>query len=256
MIQDILTVMWKERREQANQETSRRDRIIGWLMPIMSLGIATVYPPLIAGPKWVTSPLVLFVTLVVPLMVVGMGVVDAFAGERERHTLESLLATRLPDRAILFGKIAGPVVLALQFTVGLHLAALVALNLAHWQGFVLVYPLPMVGAILALATLVALASSALGVLISLKAETVRQATQRMMTASLAPGMGIGLALVAIAKVAPASWREAFERFFKAHVMTADMTQVTVVALGLLLVVDVVLLVGAMYRFRRSRLVVS
>src|SRR5688572_23211819 len=32
-------------------------------------------------------------------------VVDSFAGERERHTLETLLATPLSDRAILGGKV-------------------------------------------------------------------------------------------------------------------------------------------------------
>ena len=37
---------------------------------------------------------------------------DAIAGERERHTLETLLASRMPDRAILLGKVIAIVLYA------------------------------------------------------------------------------------------------------------------------------------------------
>ena len=45
-------------------------------------------------------------------MMVSSLVADSFAGERERHTLETLLASRLPDRAILAGKLLVPVAVA------------------------------------------------------------------------------------------------------------------------------------------------
>ncbi len=248
--------MWKERREQANQDKRLRDRIVGLMLPLMCMGTMAVYPPIALGPKWVTSPLALCISFLIPAMIVGMGIVDAFAGERERHTLEGLLATRLPDRAILFGKIAGPVVLALQFTVYLHLASLLALNVAHWEGTVLVYPMPMVAAILSLALLTSLFASSLGVLISLRAETLRQALQRLMTAVLAPIMVVCSGLVLIGRAAPASWREAFESFLTQHLATLSFAQVTLVALAFLAVADAALLLAATLRFRRSRLVVG
>jgi ABC-2 type transport system permease protein len=55
---------------------------------------------------------------------------DAIAGERERHTLETLLASRISDRAILLGKVIvttgyawGTALLGLLF--GLFVATLV-----------------------------------------------------------------------------------------------------------------------------------
>jgi ABC-2 type transport system permease protein len=59
---------------------------------------------------------------------------DAIAGERERHTLETLLASRISDRAILLGKVIvttgyawGTALLGLLF--GLFVA-----NLSKGQG--------------------------------------------------------------------------------------------------------------------------
>lgn len=40
-----------------------------------------------------------------PLALSGVMIIDSFAGERERQTLETLLASRLPDQAILLGKV-------------------------------------------------------------------------------------------------------------------------------------------------------
>ena len=256
MIRDILTVMWKDRREQANQDQRLRDRIVGLMLPVMCMGTMAIYPAIAMGPAWVTSPLVLVISFLIPTMIVGMGIVDAFAGERERHTLESLLATRLPDRAILFGKIAGPVVLALQFTVYLHLASLVALNIVHWEGMVLVYPLRMVAAILSLAILTSLFASSLGVLISLRAQTLRLAAQRLMTAVLAPIIVVCFGVGLIGRAAPASWREAFESCVIQHIATLSFAQGTLAVLAFLAVADAALLLAATLRFRRNRLVVG
>lgn len=41
-----------------------------------------------------------------PLVLTLTMVADSFAGERERHALETLLASRLSDRAILLGEAA------------------------------------------------------------------------------------------------------------------------------------------------------
>jgi len=67
----------------------------------------------------------------VPLFLV-MGVIAySFAGDRERHTLETLLASRLSNRAILLGKIAAAVGYALRVTLLSLAAGLVTVNVAH-----------------------------------------------------------------------------------------------------------------------------
>ena len=54
--------------------------------------MVAIYVPLQMGRDWVDSPGSLF-CLIVPLMLVGMTIPESFAGERERHTLATLLAS-------------------------------------------------------------------------------------------------------------------------------------------------------------------
>ena len=70
------------------------------------IAVFGVFLPLQNGASWVTSPITMVYWAWMPLMLVTGVIADSFAGERERHTLETLLASRLPDRAILLGKVA------------------------------------------------------------------------------------------------------------------------------------------------------
>ena len=102
MIQDILTVMWKERNALFIQPRSRYRLVVTFLVPI---GLS-IWMPWDTGRDWFQDYLPsLIVTFALPLLVVGVMIPDSFAGERERKTLETLLSSRLPDRAILFGKL-------------------------------------------------------------------------------------------------------------------------------------------------------
>ena len=101
MIDDILTVMWKERKGLLRYQGSRRTTILNLVVLVPTLSIIM---PLVAGREWGDSFQVLIAALVLPVLLVGLHIPDSFAGERERHTLETLLSSRLPDQAILFGK--------------------------------------------------------------------------------------------------------------------------------------------------------
>jgi ABC-2 type transport system permease protein len=118
-------------------------------------------------------------------------IADAFAGERERHTLETLLASPIPDRSILWGKMAAQYAL-----VGLHVAVVcvtAGITSAILLGFPGLLVLPaglIVGGLAA-----ALTSSfviGLGVLLSLRAPTVKKAQERlgyaMMPFFILPGL--------------------------------------------------------------------
>ena len=98
---DLWTMMWKESKDLLFQG--------GWralIRPLLLIGIMGIYLPLQFGLQWLAlSPIEMFVILWIPFSVIISFIGDAIAGERERHTLETLLASRISDRAILLGKV-------------------------------------------------------------------------------------------------------------------------------------------------------
>ena len=98
MIADILTVARKEWKEYVLAGTGLKGGRMGLVIMLVVFGVVL---PAQNGTDWLTSPALLLAWAWVPLMLVSGVVADSFAGERERHTLETLLASRLPDQAIL-----------------------------------------------------------------------------------------------------------------------------------------------------------
>ena len=109
MITDIWTVMLKEWREylagaSGSGGSGRGRGVVGVLLII---GPISIFLPLQLGRELFTTAAPLIVdSLFLPYLILQTIVADSFAGERERHTLETLLASRLSDRAILFGNLA------------------------------------------------------------------------------------------------------------------------------------------------------
>src|SRR6185312_16139957 len=127
MIGDITTVMTKEWREFFSSGGDRRSGLIVLFIIAAVLG---VYLPFRMGQAWITSPfMVLSYSIYLPLILVINTIADSIAGERERHTLETLLASRLSDRAIILGKLGAVVGYSLAFSVGTSLVAIVVINL-------------------------------------------------------------------------------------------------------------------------------
>src|SRR5687767_627257 len=100
---DVRTVAWKEWRELLRMSGTRRSAIA---RHIFSVGVISVLWPWQFGLSFLTTNLAVTLASLTAAIYVAGAAPDAFAGERERHTLETLLASRLPDRAILLGKIA------------------------------------------------------------------------------------------------------------------------------------------------------
>jgi ABC-2 type transport system permease protein len=176
MIGDVMTVAWKEWREFRDQIF--RLKRGGWsaLIVVLMLGIFT---PLQMGTMWLTSPIML---LYWPLLASGMVstlIADAFAGERERHTLEGLLATRLPDSAILIGKVTAAILYGLVFTGANILVGYVVLLVSHAEAGFLGVPVKQFSLIILLVTVACATLAGVGVFISLRAATVRQAQQTL-----------------------------------------------------------------------------
>ena len=246
MKDDILTVMWKERKGLFRVRGRRAQALLAMFSPVL----LAVFFPLQEGVKWVQSPLSLLLAFIAPLILVGISIPDSFAGERERHTLPTLLASRLSDRAILFGKIITSVTFGWGVTLILLLISLVTVNVAHWDGHILFYKPSILLAALVFSFLVAMLTAAAGVLFSLRAATAQEAQQTLMAVLMIPPMILQFALFAIMRSDSGKAR------FREVLATLSFEQVILVIVVVLLVLDAVLLMAAMARFKRARLILG
>jgi ABC-2 type transport system permease protein len=240
MLDDILTLAWKERKSQFRV---RGSRIRFLSMVISPLLLATIFP-ITWGPDWLAELPPLIVAAITSVILVAVMVPEAIAGERERHTLETLLASRLPDRAILLGKLVVPLVVGWGAATLANLWSVVVVNVAHWEGEILFFTLPIALGSLALSFLMALLTAGAGVFVSLKAATAQEASQMLMFAILIPPM--------LLQVIPLLFRDQMVRFLD----TVNGPQLLLIVLAVLVVLDVTVLLAAAARFRRARLILS
>ena len=245
MIRDVLTVAWKEWRELLQLGGSFRG---GRLSLVILLGVFGVFLPLQSGADWVRSPATVFYWGWVPLMLVGGAVADSFAGERERHTLETLLASRLPDAAILVGKMLAAVSYGWGLVLAMLVLSLVTVNVTAGAGTPLLFPWRFaVGAPLLALLGSALAASA-GVLVSLRAPTVRQAAQTL-------NVGI-LLLIFLPVLGLQALPESWKAQASAWVLSVGADGLLWSVAAALAVLDLALTAAALARFRRARLVLD
>src|SRR5574339_596452 len=176
MAADSFSMLWKEWKELLQFQGSSRSGLIGLLIMI---GIFGIVMPIQWGSMWVESGASLTLWLVIPMMLAAMIVADSFAGERERHTLETLLASRLPDQAILIGKIGAAVAFEWIITQLVFIAALIPANLLRPADGLRLYPFTIAISGMLLSFLIACLVSVIGVMVSLNAGTVRQAQQKL-----------------------------------------------------------------------------
>jgi ABC-2 type transport system permease protein len=242
MIADTFTVAWKELLEFRDQLLRLRRGGLSALIVLLMLGIFT---PLQMGPLWLTSPLMLAYWPLLSSGMVSTLIADAFAGERERHTLETLLASRLSDRAILFGKVLAAILYGLVFTFANIAVGIISINLKHLGEGIQSPPLVHLAYMFVLVTLACSTLAGIGVFISLKAATVRQAQQTL---------GIIMMVMFIGPVLFVQFLDAAARMSLANKLTTLGTARLVGrASAVLFTASVTLLVMAMARFRRGKL---
>jgi len=246
MKDDILTVMWKEWKGMFRVKGRRSQALLTMLSPLF----LAIYMPWSAGLEWVDRSMSLLLAIIVPFILVGITIPDSFAGERERHTLPTLLASRLPDRAILFGKIATSVGFGWGITLLVLAGSLGTVNVLHWPGHILFFKPSLLLADVSVSFLVALFTAGLGVLFSLRSATVQQAQQATMAVMLLPAMVLQFGLLFILQSASA------KETLNAALGALSFGQLMLVIISVLAVAAVGLLLAAMARFKRSRLILS
>lgn len=245
---DIVTVMTKEWKEMFLSKARGGWQRGGLVSLLIILAVFAIVIPLQSGLGWLSSPFVLILGAWVPFQLITSVVADSFAGERDRHTLETLLATRLSDRAILFGKLGAAVSYGWGFSLVALLVSLIVVNVAFGHGQVLMYSPGVLFGTLAAGLLVSLLAASLGVLISLRAASMQQAQQQLSLGTflffLVPVLGFQL----LSRDTRSAVTGALIRGNVAGIMIAVM-------LGLL-VLDVVFIGLAMARFQRARLILD
>ena len=236
-LRDIRTVMWKERKGLLWSQGTR------WriALPLLSPLFIAIYIPWQAGTDWLEGYVSLLLCVAIPLLFVGISIPESFAGERERHTLPTLLASRLPDRAILVGKILSCVSFSIVILLPALLVGAAVANAVSWQGSVAFYRPFVLLVDLGVALLVGGLIGSAGVLISLRSETVQGATQALMGVFLVPPMILAFALMFLRD----TLIPVFQRLGFATVLGC--------ALGALAIGNGILLFLAFRRFRRTRL---
>lgn len=245
MISEIYTVIWKEYRELLFQRGSLKATLLSWLPLILIFGLLM---PAQIGSLWVDSPFTIAYWGWLPTLPVMALVADSFAGERERHTLETLLASPLSEAAILFGKVITVVSYGLLLTVIVLLTGLVSVNLTHNVGKILLYPAGITLTGLGLGILTATAMASIGVIVSLRSPTVKQAAQQLAFVSIAltwiPLLSLSLMPIHLQTSLLKSAKD------------TNLTQVILIILVILTAIDAGLLLIAMKRFKRSRLILD
>jgi len=234
---DMLTVMWKEKKSLLRIRGSRMRFLMVLASPVL---LATVLP-LTWGPEWLEQVPPLLIGALVAVILVMMMIPESIAGERERHTMGTLLASRLPDRAILFGKMIPAIVVAWGTAVLAVTLSLVTTNIAHGQGEFLFFTPPIALGSLALSLLMAILTAGLGVFVSLRAATSQEASQILMALILIPAM--------VLQVVPLLFRDQLGAFIEA----IDGPRILMIVIAILVVVDIAIVLATIVRFQRSRL---
>ncbi len=245
MIRDIRTVAWKEIKELMWAGGTLRS---GRLSLVVLLVVFGIFLPYQSGRDWVESPSTLFYWAWLPLMLVAGAIADSFAGERERHTLETLLASRLPDQAVLIGKLLAAVGYGWGLVMVMLALSLVTVNVSDRSGGPLLFSWHLVVASPLLSVLGATLAGSVGVLVSLRSPTVRQAAQTLNVAIMllifVPVFGI--------QALPDTWRIGMLKW----VTRVGVTGLTAAVAGVMLALDIAFVAAALLRFRRSRLILD
>jgi len=234
---DTLTVMWKERLMLFRYRGGRMRFVLTLLSPML----LAFYVSWSSGIRWVEQPVPVLPCTLVAILAVIIVVPESFAGERERHTLETLLASRLGDGSILFGKLGVAVIFSMVLVAIVLVLGLLTANMFHWEGKLLLYLAGNLGITLVISLLMSVLVASIGVIISLGSETVQEATQTLAGVILVPPIILGM-LVLI-----------FRREFISFVVMVGRPVSGLVVLLLFILVDVALVAELKRRFHRARL---
>ncbi len=261
MANDIWTILWRDLRGYRAQFDEPRRLILGLCASIILLIVAELLVGIHGIFASANPVLLIWIWCWLPLGSAVTLSTDAIAGERERHTLESLLATRIPVRALLIGKTLSITIQSWISAFLLVLGALAAINLAAaWQGNFVILPRSVFLFGPLVSFLITLLGTLVAFLFSMGAPTVRQANLRIVivTTMLPVVVMIPLALLGFITVAILALLVQFTSFQLDRDMfslnsTTIAAAIFLSAAGLVGTIGLTYLIAS-YRFTRERLI--
>jgi ABC-2 type transport system permease protein len=248
MLGDIWAITLKEWKMLFLRRGNRRNS--GWYSIIVAIGLIGVYMPVLTKQAWITDPSAMIMWGWMPIFW-SLGIItSAIAGEREAHTLETLLASRLSDSAILIGKMMAAVLYGWGLMFISVMVGVVVVNVAFIDGPFQFYAWKPFLAGQAVVFLIAVLFSALGVMVSLKAPTARQAYQRLSIAMLVLYIGPMM----IFSFLPEEFTAQLINRFNGVALNWNI--LVPAALALLLLLDVTLFLIVRGMFQRTKLILA
>jgi ABC-2 type transport system permease protein len=253
MLADSWIVMLKEWREVLFRGMGMRGSVGFFGLIVLVFGVAI---PARSGMYWITIPWSAITWAWLPLMLVMAVVADSFAGERERHTLETLLASRLSDAAILIGKVAAAVVFAWGMLLLVAVMSLLTVNISVLRpdpwAHVLLWRWEETFGVVVLGLLFTVMCATIGVMVSLKSETVRQANLRLSMGLILFLPVLALGFVGIYSVLPG----VVQLRMLDSLQTWQPGPVLFIITGVLIAIDALLLWLSSRMFVRNRLMLD
>ncbi len=188
---DIVTVLRKELIELFGNRHASRGPLVQSAVMLVITGILL---PSSGAFRWMASPSTPLLYFMFPSALAAVIAADSFAGERERRTLETLLATPLSDAAIFLGKVASAALFAVTVTILSLVLAVVTINVGQRGGGLFLPPPEMALSIVGSAVGVSLVTSAVAVAISMRVTVARSAQQMASMLSMAIVGSVAFAL--------------------------------------------------------------
>jgi ABC-2 type transport system permease protein len=162
-----------------------------------------------------------------------------------------LLVSRLPDQAILLGKLSVSIACAWAMTLVILLISMGAVNVLHWEGRVMVYEPGIALAHMVVSLLMSAFVAGVGILISLRSPTVQGAQQTLFGALLVPLTLLQFVPLVMLSVVPNG-----SALLKAGLERVGSPSFAAVVLAVWLAIDVALLAVTALCFRRARLILG
>ncbi|MEE4193761.1 MAG: ABC transporter permease subunit [Anaerolineae bacterium] len=248
MLGEIWAIIVKEWKMLFLSRGNRRNN--GWYSIVVAIGLIGIYMPVLTKEAWITDPTSMIMWAWMPIFW-SLGIItSAIAGEREAHTLETLLASRLSDSAILIGKMLSAVLYGWGLMFISTLVGVIVVNIAFIEGPFQFYKVDVFLAAQLAIFLMATMFSAIGVLVSLKAPTARQAYQRLSIVMLILYIGPMMIVSFLPDELIVQWIARFEG------VTLNWDVLVPAALAVLLLIDVGLFLVAKVRFQRTKLILA
>jgi ABC-2 type transport system permease protein len=248
MIKQIWIILRKEWLDIRATFFSTRNLMPGLASMLVFSCAASVYEPARMGPEWLHSPeMIFFLVLLIPLSSIGFIGPDSFAGERRRNTLEPLLATPIPDPALLFGKVGitgliGWGGLLLNLALGF-----LTVNLAAEHEGLLFYPPDILAGVIGVGLLISFLLAIVGVGSSLYSHTLLEAQNKMGMWLFLPMI---LAATFISPYMPAWWKMPITQWLSGF----GRPQVFVILLTVFFVIDGISIGWLKAIFKRKQLI--